>query len=1341
METFSKGLILDSTEKMQPQDSYRFALNAILETKENGHGAISNELGNDLCVELPEGYSIIGHVIADADDIIIFVTNNTTSIIGLYNPVKCTFTSVVESDCLGFNDQYPIEAIFRIRKGCNRTIYFTDNYNSYKYFDFEEPDKFKDAEGNWDCNKFSFAPDLSIPKIDQVTVLDTGGQLPVGAYQFAIRYLDRDLNATDFFYITRTVNIYDDPISSDYAAINGGINIIDNADELGAVPVTAKSINLELSNLDNTYYYYQVAVIASTEASGTASTVYLLNPVGISNADSDVYTVSNFVDTGVVVTTVADLAVKNPVFNKIKSQVQLDNTLYVAGTATKEYNWAEFQKAANDITVSWFIDRVKAQDQYDEGNCKNPVTPFGQQTFMGDEIYALGIEFFLNDGTVSPQFHIPGRISTVADTQSLTVGTNIVASEVAHLGITSGSYPKWQLLNTATLDGQLGYYEIDVAYPDSVCNDERVFPQGNIRYHRMPDRKLIPTWEVIDGQTVLNRIGLEFANVTYPSTDIVGHRFVYGQRTPADTTVIDGGVIVPSAYLSVEEERNPDAVCFEGLYISLAESKHADTVRFISPAYLTKNTSLRPDHIKVEGTLARVSDSRETENLDLVGNNTELHTIGNRVNYSATRYSTTFANLQVLDSVFIRPNTFQDAFGVFNKDLRNYSLTNTIHVNKLGRSITVHTTGTVPSYDPYDITVLYQGVLKRSVTPFRNLFGITYIPLHSTYKTLDDEQKVFGDVYIVELKYFDIYDQFDLREGSILNTIVWADLLSGVYVESRVNFELIHPGDTTCNRIYNSTETMAEHIVHKVAYIAEVGEAWTLRTSPCEEYYGYNKDFSKIPDDAPNFSLPVTQNYCSSCLDEYPYRIYYSEQSFQEEVSDNYRIIKPNSYRDLPGAFGSITDLFVEKDKLYCRTPKGLFFIPTSPQTLTTNEDNIYVGTGDKLSIPPARLASPDYGYGGSSYRWTKVSTEFGTAFVDDRSNKIFLLSDKLNELSAKGLSNFFAENLTLFLDIKMLETLGISYPIKSPISYNGIGFLLTYDPKFRRLIVHKTDYEPLYPLEDVSATTDYQPNIIYYDAESQRFSIFNVDSFINVDLNNTDYFRNRSFTISYSFEYDVWVSFHSYLPDYIFNDNYNFYSTQSNSIFKHNVGYYQQYYGTKADHIIEVIFNEAPAQTKVFTGVNYVSDVQEYIPTSDQYRNVLDTTFDRLIAYNTVQSTGLQNILFKGVDNPFANYIQDGTDGVYATYKDFTWKINELRDYNISGSGFPLFTSQWADIKNDYFIDKVAENLIIDYTRSLFEAARFRDKWLGLRLYFNPSANYRISTSVIDAKTKLSSR
>lgn len=239
-------------------------------------------------------------------------------------------------------------------------------------------------------------------------------------------------------------------------------------------------------------------------------------------------------------------------------------------------------------------------------------------------------------------------------------------------------------------------------------------------------------------------------------------------------------------------------------------------------------------------------------------------------------------------------------------------------------------------------------------------------------------------------------------------------------------------------------------------------------------------------------------------------------------MSDLYRVIKPNSYRDLPGSSGSITDLLVEKDKLYCRTPKGLWFLPTNPQRLTTNEDNIYVGTGDKLSIPPTRLASPEYGYGGSTYRWTKVSTEFGTVFIDDRSKKIFQLSDQLGELTSKGMSNFFQENLKLFLDDVMQESLGINYPIKSPIADQGIGFLITYDPQYRRIIVHKTDYEPVYPIQQFFDEDRYESNIIYYDANEQKFKVFADRRVQEVDLTDTDYFRNRSFTISYSFEYGV---------------------------------------------------------------------------------------------------------------------------------------------------------------------------------------------------------------------------
>lgn len=441
METFSKGLVTDTIQKAQPQGSYRFALNAILETKEDGHGALSNELGNELCVSLPEGFAPIGHVLTDGDDIVIFATDNIESIIALFNPKTKTLNIIVQDTCLGFKDTHPIEALFRVRKGCNRTIYFTDNLNAYRYFDFDAVDTFKDADGNWDCNKFAFFPNVTVPRIVDTKVLDTGGSLKVGAYQFAIRYLDGDLNGTNYFYVTAPVNIYDDNVSSAYGVIDGGVNIVDSSEEIGSVPETGKSIELSITDLDDLYAYYQIAVIASLEGTGTASTVYVLPPQSI-DSPTDTTTVADFTQAGTTITTVADIAVDNPVFDKVKSHAQVDNTLYIGGVSLKEYDWAEFQRAANAITVEYVVDQVEADSQYDEGNAKNPSTAFFNKTFMGDEIYAVSIKFLLPDGSFSPEFHIPGREKDDFDADELTVGVDIDASEVAHLGITSGTYER-----------------------------------------------------------------------------------------------------------------------------------------------------------------------------------------------------------------------------------------------------------------------------------------------------------------------------------------------------------------------------------------------------------------------------------------------------------------------------------------------------------------------------------------------------------------------------------------------------------------------------------------------------------------------------------------------------------------------------------------------------------------------------------------------------------------------------------------------------------------------------------------------------------------------------------
>ena len=385
-----------------------------------------------------------------------------------------------------------------------------------------------------------------------------------------------------------------------------------------------------------------------------------------------------------------------------------------------------------------------------------------------------------------------------------------------------------------------------------------------------------------------------------------------------------------------------------------------------------------------------------------------------------------------------------------------------------------------------------------------------------------------------------------------------------------------------------------------------------------------------------------------------------------------YRVFKTNSYRDLDGAWGSITDLFTDKSQLYCSTPKALWFIPTSPQRLTTNESNIYVGTGDILSVPPSLISSTLQGYGGSTYQHTRTSTEFGNFLIDDRSRKILHLADGLKEISAKGMSNFFEENLPLQLDKAVYSQTGVHYQKLYPHSHEGIGYQIAYDPKFRRVIVSKKDYKPLLPVGLIGQTVI--PNKLFYDSANNIFYVWSNGRVQRVNLWDEAYFENVSFTVSYSLEFQAWSSFHSYLPNFIFNDNKTFYTSIDEGLYDHSIGNFQTYYGDKKDHILEVISNQSPSQTKVFTGLTYSAIVEDYMSTQKAYRTVQDVTFSRLIAYTQDQTTGLQDIVVK--TNSFDNIIQLDGASVAAYYKDSTWYINELRDMNISHGDIPIFSS-----------------------------------------------------------------
>lgn len=193
---FTQGLITDVNPRFQKEGTYRYALNAVLETEDGKLGSISSEQSNEICATLPTGYNPIGHVLMDNSDILVFSTDNTSSEIGIFKPDSKTYTTTVNDPCLNFSTTYPVQALFRIAKGCERVVYFTDGVNPYKVINLSRPDDYYE-DGVFQCDRILFSPNLDVPRLDVSSVNDYGGSLEVGAYQFAIQYLDQDKNPTN----------------------------------------------------------------------------------------------------------------------------------------------------------------------------------------------------------------------------------------------------------------------------------------------------------------------------------------------------------------------------------------------------------------------------------------------------------------------------------------------------------------------------------------------------------------------------------------------------------------------------------------------------------------------------------------------------------------------------------------------------------------------------------------------------------------------------------------------------------------------------------------------------------------------------------------------------------------------------------------------------------------------------------------------------------------------------------------------------------------------------------------------------------------------------------------
>jgi len=461
-----KGLFTDTHVLDQPKATYRFALNGVIETDAGDLQVLSNEEGTEVYVQMQEdSYFTIGSVYIGDNEHIMFLSSGTKSAIVKLQRGKTSSQKVeylildaTPPYILNFQLASQIQATYRLRRGCEKWIYFVDGNNELRSFNATDPSAYVTEE------EFNLIKGYdSRPSFDSIEILK-GGQLKSGSYNFAIQYIDDSENETEWITTSMPVPIYVDLRTGNYNSVIGSSNIPEDStdSQTGEEPAN-KAIRLTMSNLDSDYQYYRIAVIEATSGLGIPTRV-LLSTKQLIEQNTFVYDGNT---SGYSEISIDDILLEKLDLGIPSIVSQADSRLLVANTDGKDRSLCELQKYASKIKTEYVTEEVDAWDYNETGNPKDPNTMWEKMSAMGGEVYALGIVYIFDDDTESPAYHIPGRPEESDGSDRTAVNNDDSAA------IGSGDIETWRVYDTADGAGKMAFWEMqqNVYPPLTTCDD------------------------------------------------------------------------------------------------------------------------------------------------------------------------------------------------------------------------------------------------------------------------------------------------------------------------------------------------------------------------------------------------------------------------------------------------------------------------------------------------------------------------------------------------------------------------------------------------------------------------------------------------------------------------------------------------------------------------------------------------------------------------------------------------------------------------------------------------------------------------------------------------------
>lgn len=467
--------------------------------------------------------------------------------------------------------------------------------------------------------------------------------------------------------------------------------------------------------------------------------------------------------------------------------------------------------------------------------------------------------------------------------------------------------------------------------------------------------------------------------------------------------------------------------------------------------------------------------------------------------------------------------------------------------------------------------------------------------------------------------------------------------------------------------------------------------------------YWYNKGFSKQNKETFIAHLPPDYDF-NTCRTVFPFRAIFSEPNTDNpnpSNRNNWRIFKPASRFDFPQNYGRLISLDGIDDRQVVARFENKSLLYNALLTAPTSAADVYLGSSlFSKQVPPLDYADTDVGYAGTLNKFF-LKTEYGDITADSKRGQVFLINGReAKDISALGVSKFMTE----FLDFQLNKT----FPeINMDNPFKGLGIHGTYDSKYNRLIITKLDYKPL--LAGITHT-----NGVFKHGTT------------TVQLSDTAYFANYSFTASFSFDTNSWVSLHSYLPNYYIAEANYFYTGNSQGAWQHNTSItkFNNFYDTIHPYILEYPYqyqynDEILQNIKDYSNVLQYTDFREFIETDEYY-------FNKMVAYSNQQSTGLLELLPKPKNNLNAQkgYPKYNTASktILVTKSGSFYNVNTFWDM-IKDTKKPV----WNKSLNSLSEYKVLNQDNHNYNKLSYSKAPLRSKELRIRLILDNKDDIKI--------------